>query len=110
MPMRRLIFTALLAASAATPVIAAERAFPTGGGFDRVSNSTPFDVYIHTGKGASVRAIGTDDTLKRLQIDNRGGELHIGSKSGGWFSGWRRNDERARIDVTVPMVIAVSLA
>lgn len=109
--MRRLILSALLAASAAVPVIAAERPFPTGGSFDRVSNSTPFDVYVHTGKAASIQAVGSTEALDRLQIDNRGGELRIGTKSGSWFSGWHWNrNERARIDVTAPMVSEVHLS
>jgi hypothetical protein len=99
---------ALIGAGAAE---AAERNFPTGGGFDRVSNSTPFDVFVHTGKAASVRASGTDEAINRLQIENRGGELHIGTKPGSWFSGWHSNrGERVRIDVTAPMVSEVSLA
>jgi hypothetical protein len=111
MPMRRLILSALLAASAAVPAIAAERPFPTGGGFDRVSNSTPFDVYVHTGKAPSIHAVGPTEALDRLQIENRGGELRIGTKPGGWFSGWHSNGNgHTRIDVTVPMVSEVSLA
>jgi len=100
---------ALIGAGAAE---AAERNFPTGGGFDRVSNSTPFDVYVHTGKAPSVHAIGTDEALNRLQIENRGGELHVGTKSGSsWFGGWHwGRGDRLRIDVTVPMVSEVSLA
>jgi hypothetical protein len=102
---------AAIALIGATAAEAAERNFPAGGGFDRVSNSTPFDVYVHTGKAPSVRATGTDEAINRLQIENRGGELHIGTKPGSWFSGWHWNrGERARIDVTVPMVSEVSLA
>ena len=109
--MRRLFLSALLAASAVTPAAAAERSFPTGGGFDRVANSTPFDVFVHTGKAAGVRAVGTDEAIKRLQIDNRNGELRIGTKSGGWFSNWRWGQNgRMRIDVNVPALSAVSLA
>jgi len=90
---------------------AAERNFPTGGGFERVSNSTPFEVYVHTGKAASVHAVGTDEALNRLEIENRGGQLHIGTKSGNWFSGWHwGRGERLRIDVTVPMVSEVSVS
>ena len=99
---------ALIGAGAAQ---AAERNFPTGGGFQRVSNSTPFDVYVHTGKAPSVHAVGTDEALNRLQIENRGGELHIGTKSGSWFSGWHwGRGERLRIDVTVPMVSEISVS
>ncbi len=106
--MRLLILSALLAA---TPAIAAERSFPTGGTFDRVSNSTPFDVYVHTGKAPSVHATGPDEALKRLQIDNRGGNLRIGTTPGSWLSGWHwGRGERLRIDVTVPMVSEVNLS
>ena len=110
--MSRLIpIAAAITLAAAGPALAAERDFPTGGGFDRVANSTPFDVYIHTGKAASVHAVGTDEAIDRLQIDNRGGALRIGSKRGGWFSGWHwGSGQRARIDVTVPMVSEVTLS
>lgn len=99
---------ALLGAGAAD---AAERNFPTGGGFERVSNSTPFEVYVHTGKAASVHAVGTSEALDRLEIENRGGELRIGTKSGSWFGGWHwGRGERLRIDVTVPMVSEVNVS
>ena len=99
---------ALVGAGAAQ---AAERNFPTGGDFHSVSNSTPFDVYVHTGKAPGVHASGTDEALDRLQIENRGGQLRIGSKSGSWFSGWHwGRNQHLRIDVTVPMIGEVSLA
>jgi len=107
----RLILPAILAAAvAAMPAAAAERSFPTGGNFNRVSNTTPFNVYVHTGKAPSVHAAGTDEALNQLLIENRGGELRIGSKPGRWFSWhWGRN-QRARIDITVPMIAAVNLS
>ncbi|WP_162875543.1 head GIN domain-containing protein [Sphingomonas crusticola] len=109
--MRQIILSALIAASAAAPALAGERSFPTGGNFDRVSNSTPFDVYVHTGKAPGIHAVGTDQALDRLRIENRGGQLRIGTKSGSWFSGWNWGQSgRLRIDVTVPMVSEVSLA
>jgi hypothetical protein len=109
--MRKILVSALAAATMIAPACAADRTFPTGGGFDRVSNSTPFDIYVHTGQAPGVHAVGTDATLDKLQIENRGGELRIGTKSGGWFSGWHWNvNQRARIDVTVPMVTGVTLS
>lgn len=106
--MRLLILSALLAAA---PAAAADRDFPTGGNFDRVSNSTPFDVYVHTGKAPSIHANGPDEALNRLQIENRGGNLHIGTTPGSWFSNWHwGRGERLRIDVTVPMVSEVNLS
>ena len=101
------IAVAMIGASAAQ---AAERDFPTGGDFHAVSNSTPFDVYVHTGKAPGVHATGNDEVLNRLEIENRGGELHVGTKSGSWFSGWHWGGQKARIDVTVPMIGEVSLS
>lgn len=99
---------ALIGAGSAS---AAERSFPTGGNFQAVSNSTPFDVYVHTGKAPGIHASGTDQALDRLQIENHGGELHIGTKPGSWFSGWHwGRGDRVRIDVTVPMIGQVSLS
>jgi len=111
--MSRLILVAAAAAAltGAGAAQAAERNFPTGGDFHAVSNSTPFDVFVHTGKAPGVHASGTDEALDRLRIENRGGELRIGAKSGNWFSGWHwGSGTRLRIDVTVPMVGEVSLA
>ena len=107
---RSATLAAALALVGAGTAHAAERNFPTGA-FDRVSNSTPFDVYVHTGKAPSAHAVGPDEALKRLQIENRGGELHIGQKSGSWFSGWNwGHGTHARIDITVPMISAANLS
>jgi hypothetical protein len=109
--MSRLIPLAAIALIGAGAAQAAERNFPAGGGFDRVANSTPFEVYVHTGKSPSVHAIGTSEALDRLEIENRGGQLRIGTKSNGWFGGWHwGRGERLRIDVTVPMVSEVSVS
>jgi len=111
MPRPILFAAAAVALAGAGAAQAAERTFPTGGDFHAVSNSTPFDVYVHTGKAPGVHASGTDEALDRLEIENRGGELHVGTKSGSWFSGWHwGRGERLRVDVTVPMVGEVSLA
>jgi hypothetical protein len=111
---RKIPFLAVAAAAAgmigAGAAEAAERSFPTGGDIHAVSNSTPFDVYVHTGQAAGIHASGTDEALDRLEIRNEGGQLRIGSKSGGWFSGWHWSGQKARIDVTVPMIGEVSVA
>jgi hypothetical protein len=108
---RLLSLTAAIALIGAGAAQAAERDFPTGGEVHAVSNSTPFDVYVHTGKAPGVHASGSQEALDRLEIDNRGGELRIGSKSGGWMSGWHwGKGQRARIDVTVAMIGEVSLS
>lgn len=106
--MRLILLSALLAAA---PAFAADRDFPTGGKFDRVSNSTPFDVYVHTGKAPGIHASGPDEALDRLQIENRGGNLHVGTTPGGWFSNWHwGKGQKLRVDVTMPMVSEVNLS
>jgi hypothetical protein len=108
---RLIILAAIAAAATGAAAQAAERSFPIGGEIHAVSNSTPFDVYVHTGKPASVHAsASSDDALNRLQIENRGGELRIGTKPGNWFSGWHWGGQHLRVDVTVPMIGEVSLA
>ena len=102
---------AAIALAGAGAAQAAERNFPTGGEIHSVSNSTPFDVYVHTGKAPGTHASGTDEALNRLEIENSGGQLRIGTKSGSWFSGWHwGSGQHLRIDVTVPMIGEVSLA
>ena len=102
------VAAALIGAGAAQ---AAERNFPTGGQIHSASNSTPFDVFVHTGKAPGIHASGTDEALNRLEIENRDGQLRIGTKSGSWFSGWHwGSGQHLRIDVTVPMIGEVSLA
>ena len=111
MPRKILLAAAAVSLAGASAAEAAERNFPTGGEIHAVSNSTPFDVFVHTGKAAAVHASGTQEVLNRLEIENRGGELRIGTKSGSWFSGWHwASGEHLRIDVTVPMIGEVSLA
>lgn len=102
---------AAVALAGAFPASAAERSFPTGGAIQAVANSTPFDVYVHTGKAPGIHASGSDEVLDRLEIENRDGELRIGTKSGSWFSGWHwGRGQHARIDISVPMIGQVSLA
>jgi hypothetical protein len=109
MPMRSLLLV-LLAAAAAMPASAAVRSFPVAG-FDRVRNSTPFNVRVHTGGRAAVRAQGPDTVLERLEVTVRNGELVIGTQRGSWFSGWNwRKQGPTTIDVSLPALSGVALA
>jgi hypothetical protein len=65
----------------AIPAIAAELNF-TVGGFDRISLSGSPDVTVVTGRTPSVRAIGEQKALDRLDIRVVDGTLQIGSKRG----------------------------
>jgi hypothetical protein len=111
--MSRLTMLAAIGAALTTAgaAQAADRSFPAGGEIHSVSNSTPFDVYVHTGKAVGVHATGPQEALDRLVIENRGGELRVRTKSGSWMSGWHwGKGENARIDITAPMIGEVSLA
>lgn len=106
----RLVLLATLALIAGSSAQAATRGFPVGG-FDKVRNTAPVDVRVHTGGSPGVRADGPQDVLDRLDIGVRNGELVVGMKSGSWFSGWSwRGKQHTVIDVSVPMLIAASLS
>ncbi|WP_420142421.1 head GIN domain-containing protein [Sphingomonas sp.] len=105
--MRLVIASALSLAVLPVAAPAAVRSFPVGG-FDRVKNSTPFDVRVHTGGRPAVRADGTDKALERLEVTVRGGELVIGTRQGSWWN-WG-SGMKAVIDVTVPALTGVSLS
>ena len=102
-------FAILAAGLLASSASAATRAFPVGA-FDRIASSGPFTVHVRTGAAGSVRADGPQDVLDRLRIETRGGELSIGTKPGGWFSGWHMGRDKTVIEVTVPTLAAATLS
>jgi hypothetical protein len=85
---------------------AATRDFPVTP-FDRISNSTPFDVHVHVGGAPAVRAEASPETLDRLQVNVNGGRLIITSRRGSWTS--MRHEGRTLIDVTVPSLKEVQV-
>jgi hypothetical protein len=97
------LLLAVLLASAATPLLAAERSFPVGA-FQNVSSSGSDDVSITTGKAVSVVATGADRDLDRLDIRVEDNTLKIGHKNGNW-SGWP--SDGVKIRVTMPVLHAV---
>lgn len=106
----RLAIAALLAATAAAaPALADTRDFPVGK-FDRITTNGPWNVRVHTGRAPSVHADATRETLDRLTVEVVNGELRIGSKSVGWSGLWHWGSwKNTTIDVTVPMIDAVTL-
>ena len=105
----RPILLATLVLVAGSTAHAATRGFPAGG-FDKVRNTAPVDVRVHTGGAPSVRADGPQDVLDRLDIGVRNGELVVGMKSGSWLSGWSwHGKQHTVVDVSVPMLVAASL-
>ncbi|WP_294393526.1 head GIN domain-containing protein [uncultured Sphingomonas sp.] len=108
--MRLLVLAALISATVAGPAVATTRTFPVGG-FDRIRNTVPFDVRVHTGARPSARASGPQKILDRLVIDVRNGELVVGTRRGSWISSWtwNRNSEPVVIDIAVPALSAAAL-
>lgn len=100
--------TLAFALLASTSLQAAERNFPVGG-FDGISVSGSEDVTVTTGKTASVHVIGSESDIDRMEIEVRGGVLHIGPKSK-WNWSWNWKSGPVQVKVTVPMINMVSMA
>ena len=103
--MIRLIAVAALLT--AGPVAAAERGFAVGD-FHSLELAGSPDVTVTTGHGPSVRAVGSEAALDRLEIGVEGGTLKIGTKRGLDWS-WKDHGP-VRIAVTVPMLREVAIA
>jgi hypothetical protein len=107
--MMRLLIAAALLGTAAAPALADARDFRVGG-FDRVVSSGPWQVRIHTGRGAAMHADGPRDLLERMQVDVAGGELRLDTKPGSWSSGLSFGlHSKTVIDIEVPMIAALTL-
>lgn len=102
----RTIIIGLLAVTSASAVSAAERGFPVGN-FDRIAVSGSSDVTVTTGQAVSVRAVGDDAALDRLEIVIEDGALQIRSKRH-LGMGWSR--DKTRVFVTVPMLRGAGVA
>lgn len=106
----RSILLVVLTFAAGTSAHAASRNYPVGG-FDKVKNTAPVDVRVHTGAPPSASASGPQEVLDRLEIGVRNGELVVGMKRGSWFSGWNwKGDGHTVVDVNVPSLAAASLS
>lgn len=104
--MSRIALAGLLLVAAA-PATAAERNF-TLSGFDAVGSAGSFDVVVTTGKGYSVKAVGTQRDLDRLKIEVADRRLRIGTEGRGWFD-WSKS-EPVKVYVSLPALNAASVA
>lgn len=119
--MRVAIIGALLAACACTSAngsgehqeasgkagTAGQRSFEVGA-FHSVELAGPHDVVVTVGGAPSVRAEGDAEAIERLDIKVEDGELSIGTRHEGWFSGSRHG--RVTIYVTAPSLDEASVA
>jgi hypothetical protein len=104
-----MIIVGLAALLAAAPATAAERGYAVAG-FDRVRSAGPFDVEIHTGAPVSVRAVGPQRAIDKLDIRSEGGALVIRVVDGNWD--WRSlfsPNERLVVRVSLPTLTGVTL-
>lgn len=92
------------------PTKAATRDFPVGGGFDRVTNASPFDVHIRTGGAPAVHAEGPQALLDRLQVVAGNGTLTVSMRQGGWINGWNSHGVRTVVDVSLPTLRAARVS
>lgn len=77
-------------------------------GFNSVSLSGSQDVIVQVGPDFSVRAEGDSEMLDRLDLKVKGESLQIGMKQGNWLD--FRNRSKTTIHVTLPMIVAASVA
>jgi hypothetical protein len=91
---------------AASPVMAAERAYPIEG-FTGVAVSAGVLAEIRVQPGFSVRAVGETEDLERLRVERNGDRLEIGRKRSGF--NWGRR-ERVTVFVTLPTLKAIDVS
>ena len=86
--MKRALLVALPVLALATPTFAAEQKY-TVTGFEGISVSVPHKVIVATGKAPSVRAVGDQKSIDRLEVEIASGTLRIREKkTDTWFS-WK---------------------
>lgn len=100
----RLTLTLVLL-STAVPAVAAERSFSVAP-FDRIDLRGATNVEVTTGRAISVRAVGDQSELDRLEIASHNGEISIATKPRMWSMGWSKP---VTVYVTVPALIAARL-
>ena len=113
--MRGLLFTAIIAATAATACAAKDTVDPGPvtarnfqvGDFKHIESAGSYEVTVRTGARPSVRAEGPQNIVDRLIVEVRGDRLSIRPKKGNFH--WGRS-EPVRIAVTVPELREASTA
>jgi hypothetical protein len=106
--MKRALLVALPLFALAAPALAAEQKF-TVTGFEGISVSVPHKVIVTTGKAPSVRAVGDQKSIDRLEVEVTSGTLRIREKkSDTWFS-WK-DGEVLTIYVTTHTLDSARLA
>lgn len=106
-PVIALLYAAL--AGTALPAAAATRGFPVPG-FAKLRIEGPYTVRVRTGAKPSVNARGPQSRIDKLVVETRGDTLVITTeKNWRWGGSSWTGDEAVHVDVTVPMLSAVTL-
>lgn len=113
---------AMLAGIAAATVVAAcgqgraqdggataQRQFPVSG-FQAIEVAGPYDVNVRTGAAPSVSARGSAEVIDRMVVEIKGDRLVIRPRRENGVVHSFRSDRPVRVEVTVPMIRAASLA
>lgn len=94
---------------AAIPAVAAERGY-TVTNFDRVRVEGPYIVRVTSGKAASAKATGTAAALDAVIVRVDGRTLIVRRDTNGWGGFPQADKGRVTIAVSVPVLVAASLA
>jgi len=106
--MKRALLVAAPLLALAAPAFAAEQKF-TVTGFEGLSVAVPHKVIVATGKAPSVRAVGDQRSIDRLEVEVASGTLRIRQKkTDTWFS-WK-DGEMLTIYVTTHTLSSARLA
>ena len=106
-----LAFGALLplVVAVATPAEAATRNYGVTS-FDRMRVTGPFDVQVHVGGAPSARAIGPQEAIDRLSVEQNGNTLVVKPLPGGW-GGWPMGFHgKLVVEISTPSLNNVTLA
>lgn len=79
--------------------------------FEKIEVAGPYDLEVRAGPQTKVSASGPEAMLEGMEVEVRGGVLHIKpSRNGSWFGFGERHAGKVTINVTVPTLSGASLA
>jgi hypothetical protein len=100
---------ATLALMATSSTVAATRSYNVTG-FSRIRIAGPFDVHVRVGGSPAAHAIGPQDAIDRLSIEQNDDTLVVKPLPGGW-GGWPTGSRgKIVIEVSAPTLRGVAIA
>jgi len=77
-------------------------------GFDEIGLGGSGTLYVRQGNSFNVEFEGSDEVFERMKFEVRGDRLHIGQKSGSWWSGWKGGSYS--VYITLPELDGLSVS